>query len=85
MTREYSRRRVLKGAALGAGLAATGLTAFPARPAAAAPALRGPVAGTTLDRTYVLGAPWSPRPASPVANCSTSSAACCKDPDAMSA
>lgn len=57
MTREYSRRRVLKGAALGAGLAATGLTAFPARPAAAAPALRGPVAGTTLDRTYVLGAP----------------------------
>ncbi|TQM68055.1 metallophosphoesterase (TIGR03767 family) [Actinomadura hallensis] len=57
MTREYSRRRVLKGAALGAGFAATGLTAFPARPAAAAPALRGPVAGTTLDRTYVLGAP----------------------------
>ncbi|TDB89349.1 TIGR03767 family metallophosphoesterase [Actinomadura sp. 7K534] len=56
MTREYSRRRVLKGAALGAGIAATGLTAYPSRPAAAAPALRGPVAGTTLDRTYVLGA-----------------------------
>ncbi|MGP4029758.1 TIGR03767 family metallophosphoesterase [Actinomadura sp. 3N407] len=57
MTREYSRRRVLKGAALGAGIATTGLTAFPARPAAAAaPALRGPAAGTTLDRTYVLGA-----------------------------
>ncbi|TDC62968.1 TIGR03767 family metallophosphoesterase [Actinomadura sp. GC306] len=56
MTREYSRRRVLKGAALGAGVAATGLTAFPPRPAAAAPALRGPVTGTTLDRTYVLGA-----------------------------
>ncbi|MEO3824781.1 TIGR03767 family metallophosphoesterase [Actinomadura sp. B10D3] len=56
MTREYSRRRVLKGAALGAGIASTGLAAFPARPAAAAPALRGPVAGTTLDRTYVLGA-----------------------------
>lgn len=56
MTREYSRRRVLKGAALGAGIASTGLAAFPARPAAAAPALRGPVTGTTLDRTYVLGA-----------------------------
>ncbi|XRQ12775.1 TIGR03767 family metallophosphoesterase [Actinomadura welshii] len=56
MTREYSRRRVLKGAALGAGIAATGLTAYPARAAAAAPALRGPAAGTTLDRTYVLGA-----------------------------
>ncbi|TDD83705.1 TIGR03767 family metallophosphoesterase [Actinomadura darangshiensis] len=57
MTREYSRRRVLKGAALGAGIASTGLAAFPARPAAAAaPALRGPVSGTTLDRTYVLGA-----------------------------
>jgi metallophosphoesterase (TIGR03767 family) len=57
VTREYSRRRVLKGAALGAGIASTGLAAFPARPAAAAaPALRGPVAGTTLDRTYVLGA-----------------------------
>ncbi|WP_067794112.1 TIGR03767 family metallophosphoesterase [Actinomadura formosensis] len=59
MTREYSRRRVLKGAALGAGIASTGLAAFPARPAtaAAAPALRGPAVGTTLDRTYVLGAP----------------------------
>ncbi|MCP9966290.1 TIGR03767 family metallophosphoesterase [Actinomadura madurae] len=56
MTREYSRRRVLKGAALGAGIASTGLAAFPARPAAAAPALRGPVTGTTVDRTYVLGA-----------------------------
>lgn len=56
MTREISRRRVLRGAALGAGIAATGLTAFPAR-AAAAPRLRGPVAGTTLDRTYLLGAP----------------------------
>ncbi|MEU5992893.1 TIGR03767 family metallophosphoesterase [Spirillospora sp. NPDC047418] len=57
MTREYSRRRVLKGAALGAGIASTGLAAFPARPAAAAaPALAGPAAGTTLDRTYVLGA-----------------------------
>ncbi|NDU75500.1 TIGR03767 family metallophosphoesterase [Actinomadura sp. DSM 109109] len=57
MTRQYSRRRVLKGAALGAGIAATGLAAFPARPAAAAaPALRGPAAGTTLDRTYLLGA-----------------------------
>ncbi|MFD0687535.1 TIGR03767 family metallophosphoesterase [Actinomadura fibrosa] len=59
MTREISRRRVLKGAALGAGIASTGLAAFPARTAAAAPAaapgLRGPVAGTTLDRTYVLG------------------------------
>ncbi|MGW2312409.1 TIGR03767 family metallophosphoesterase [Actinomadura luteofluorescens] len=57
MTRQYSRRRVLKGAALGAGIATTGLAAFPARPAAAAaPALRGPIAGTTLDRTYLLGA-----------------------------
>lgn len=58
MTREYSRRRVLKGAALGAGIASTGLAAFPARPAAAAaaPALAGSAAGTTLDRTYVLGA-----------------------------
>ncbi|NVI88399.1 TIGR03767 family metallophosphoesterase [Actinomadura sp. BRA 177] len=57
MTREYSRRRVLQGAALGAGIASTGLAAFPARPAAAAtPALSGPIAGTTLDRTYVLGA-----------------------------
>ncbi|QXJ20905.1 TIGR03767 family metallophosphoesterase [Actinomadura graeca] len=68
MTREYSRRRVLKGAALGAGIASTGLAAFPARalsasPAAptsasavAGPALRGPVAGTTLDGTYRLGA-----------------------------
>ncbi|WP_030170804.1 TIGR03767 family metallophosphoesterase [Spirillospora albida] len=61
MTHDLSRRRVLKGAALGAGIATTGLatgglTAFPAR-AAAAPALRGPLAGTTLDRTYVLGAP----------------------------
>ncbi|MFC9978141.1 TIGR03767 family metallophosphoesterase [Spirillospora sp. NPDC127200] len=60
MTPEISRRRVLKGAALGAGIAATGtgLGAFPARPAAAAaPALRGPVAGTTLDRTLLLGRP----------------------------
>ncbi|WP_433473480.1 TIGR03767 family metallophosphoesterase [Spirillospora sp. CA-142024] len=56
MTREYSRRGVLRTAALGAGIATTGLAAFPTRPAAAAPALRGPVAGTTLDRTYVLGA-----------------------------
>ncbi|MGI5207945.1 TIGR03767 family metallophosphoesterase [Spirillospora sp. CA-108201] len=57
MTRQYSRRRVLRGAALGAGIATTGLAAFPARPAAAAaPALRGPAAGTTLDRTYLLGA-----------------------------
>ncbi|GGV40438.1 metallophosphoesterase [Actinomadura cremea] len=56
MTREISRRRVLQGAALGAGIAATGLTAFPAR-AATAPRLRGPVAGTTLDRTYLLGSP----------------------------
>ncbi|WP_067461277.1 TIGR03767 family metallophosphoesterase [Actinomadura macra] len=69
MTREYSRRRVLKGAALGAGIASTGLVAFPARTASASPAaptsvsaetgpaLRGPVAGTTLDRTFLLGAP----------------------------
>ncbi|MFC4049072.1 TIGR03767 family metallophosphoesterase [Actinomadura syzygii] len=58
MTREYTRRRVLKGAALGAGLASAGLVAFPSRPArAGAPAPRGPVAGTTLDRTYLLGAP----------------------------
>ena len=57
MTREYSRRRVLKGAALGAGVAATGLAVYPARPAAAAPVLHGSAAGTTLDRTYVLGAP----------------------------
>ncbi|WUI01784.1 TIGR03767 family metallophosphoesterase [Spirillospora sp. NBC_00431] len=60
MTREYTRRRVLQGAALGAGLASTGLLAFPARPAAAAPpgapVLRGPIDGTTLARTYVLGA-----------------------------
>ncbi|HEY8482656.1 MAG TPA: TIGR03767 family metallophosphoesterase, partial [Spirillospora sp.] len=56
MIREYSRRRVLKGVALGAGIVATGLTAYPSRSAAAVPALRGPVAGTTLDRTYVLGA-----------------------------
>ncbi|WP_141582969.1 TIGR03767 family metallophosphoesterase [Actinomadura sp. WMMA1423] len=57
MTRQYSRRRVLQGAALGAGIATTGLAAFPARPAAAAaPALRGPTAGTTIDRTYLLGA-----------------------------
>ncbi|WP_149261618.1 TIGR03767 family metallophosphoesterase [Actinomadura sp. K4S16] len=57
MTRQYSRRRVIQGAALGAGIATTGLAAFPARPAAAAaPALRGPAAGTTLDRTYLLGA-----------------------------
>ncbi|TDD26587.1 TIGR03767 family metallophosphoesterase [Actinomadura sp. KC06] len=59
MTREYTRRRVLKGAALGAGLASTGLVAFPSRPATAvpgaAPALRGPAAGTTLARTYLLG------------------------------
>ncbi|WP_433335494.1 TIGR03767 family metallophosphoesterase [Spirillospora sp. CA-294931] len=55
MTAEIERRRVLKGAVLGAG--AAGLAAFPARPAAAAPRLRGPVAGTTLDRTLVLGAP----------------------------
>ncbi|WP_230421263.1 TIGR03767 family metallophosphoesterase [Actinomadura soli] len=49
----------MKGAALGAGLASTGLVAFPSRPATAAPgafpALRGPVDGTTLARTYVLG------------------------------
>ena len=57
MTREYSRRRVLQGAALGAGIASTGLAAFPARPAAAdTRALAGPAAGTTLDRTYLLGA-----------------------------
>ncbi|MFI0487568.1 TIGR03767 family metallophosphoesterase [Actinomadura sp. 9N215] len=60
MTREYTRRRVLKGAALGAGLASTGLLAFPSRPVAAAkaaaPALSGPAEGTTLARTYVLGA-----------------------------
>ncbi|MES9543848.1 TIGR03767 family metallophosphoesterase [Actinomadura sp. NPDC000600] len=57
MTRQYSRRRVIQGAALSAGIATTGLAAFPARPAAAAaPALRGPAAGTTLDRTYLLGA-----------------------------
>ncbi|MBD2900125.1 hypothetical protein amrb99_91250 [Actinomadura sp. RB99] len=56
MNPEISRRRVLKGAALGAGIATTGLAAFPARPAAAAAApLRGPAAGTTLDRTYLLG------------------------------
>ncbi|WP_243711222.1 TIGR03767 family metallophosphoesterase [Actinomadura sp. KC216] len=49
---------MLKGAALGAGLASTGLLAFPSRPATAAPgapALRGPVDGTTLARTYLLG------------------------------
>ncbi|MBW8484061.1 TIGR03767 family metallophosphoesterase [Actinomadura parmotrematis] len=59
MTPEISRRRVLKGAALGAGIATSGLVAFPARPAAAAtaPVLRGPAAGTTLDRTYATGAP----------------------------
>lgn len=58
MTRDHTRRRVLKGAALGAGIASAGLVAFPSRPArAGAPALRGPVAGTTLDRTYLLGAP----------------------------
>ncbi|MEU5884504.1 TIGR03767 family metallophosphoesterase [Spirillospora sp. NPDC047279] len=58
MTVEISRRRVLKSAALGAGIASAGVTAFPARPAsaAAAPALRGPVAGTTLERTLLLGA-----------------------------
>ncbi|WP_019630391.1 TIGR03767 family metallophosphoesterase [Actinomadura atramentaria] len=55
MTPEISRRGVLRGAALGAGLATTGLL-LPTRPAAAAPApLRGPVAGTTLDRTLLLG------------------------------
>ncbi|POM27843.1 metallophosphoesterase [Actinomadura rubteroloni] len=43
-----SRRRVL----LGAGLASSGLV-LPARPASAA--LRGPAAGTTLDRTLLLG------------------------------
>ncbi|MFC6886081.1 MULTISPECIES: TIGR03767 family metallophosphoesterase [Actinomadura] len=66
MTTEPSRRRLLKGAVLGAGLASTGLAAFPARPASAAalrtapsapPALRGPVAGTTLERTLLLGRP----------------------------
>ncbi|MQY06196.1 TIGR03767 family metallophosphoesterase [Actinomadura macrotermitis] len=57
MTAEISRRRVLKSAALGAGIASSGLVAFPARPAEAAAAPRGPVAGTTLDRTYVLGRP----------------------------
>lgn len=58
MTPDVSRRSVLKTAAVGAGLASTGLLAYPARPAVAAPSvLRGPVAGTTLDRTLRLGPP----------------------------
>lgn len=58
---------MLRNAALGAGIASTGLAALPARPASAAPlaparpgraaGLRGPVAGTTLDRTLLLGGP----------------------------
>ncbi|RFS83243.1 TIGR03767 family metallophosphoesterase [Actinomadura spongiicola] len=60
MTRNYTRRHVLKGVALGAGLASTGLVAFPPRPSTAlahgvAPALRGPADGTTLAGTYLLG------------------------------
>ncbi|WP_067829502.1 TIGR03767 family metallophosphoesterase [Actinomadura kijaniata] len=57
MTPEINRRGVLRGAALGAGIVAAGPVLFPARPASAAPGLRGPVAGTTLDRTLVLGRP----------------------------
>ncbi|MCP2343764.1 TIGR03767 family metallophosphoesterase [Actinomadura rupiterrae] len=51
-----SRRSVLLGAGA-AGLAVSGLAAFPARPGLAAPPLRGPAAGTTLDRTLVPGRP----------------------------
>ncbi|WP_235834441.1 TIGR03767 family metallophosphoesterase [Actinomadura logoneensis] len=51
-----SRRSVLLGAGA-AGLAVSGLAAFPARPGFAAPPLRGSAAGTTLDRTLVLGRP----------------------------
>ncbi|RKS77320.1 metallophosphoesterase (TIGR03767 family) [Actinomadura pelletieri DSM 43383] len=61
MTRYYTRRHVLQGVALGAGLASAGLVAFPPRTSAAlardGAALRGPVDGTTLVRTYRLGPP----------------------------
>lgn len=65
-----SRRRVLKNAALGVGIASAGLTAVPTRASAVtratgtaskaikapgAAGLRGPVAGTTLARTLVPG------------------------------
>ncbi|GAA0970141.1 TIGR03767 family metallophosphoesterase [Actinocorallia libanotica] len=53
--RALPRRRLLKGAALGA--LTSGLTAFPGRQALAAPALRGTVEGTTLARTLRLGKP----------------------------
>ncbi|MCD0452877.1 TIGR03767 family metallophosphoesterase [Actinocorallia sp. API 0066] len=48
-----SRRSLLKGVALGA--VTSGLVAYPSRAALAAPALAGPVAGTTLDATLRLG------------------------------
>ncbi|MFC5182978.1 TIGR03767 family metallophosphoesterase [Actinomadura harenae] len=51
-----TRRSVLLGAGA-AGLAVSGLAAFPARPGYAATPLRGSAAGTTLDRTLVLGRP----------------------------
>ncbi|WP_034488480.1 TIGR03767 family metallophosphoesterase [Actinomadura oligospora] len=55
-TAGVTRRSVLLGAGA-AGLAVSGLAAFPARPGFAAPPLRGSAAGTTLDRTLVLGRP----------------------------
>ncbi|GAA3229033.1 TIGR03767 family metallophosphoesterase [Actinocorallia longicatena] len=50
-----SRRKVLKSAALGA--VTSGLVVYPARGAGAKPGLRGPIAGTTLERTLRLGPP----------------------------
>jgi metallophosphoesterase (TIGR03767 family) len=50
-----SRRSFLKTSALTASLAASGLVAFPARRAAAAPL--GDPSGTTLDRTLLRGLP----------------------------
>ncbi|GAB3669366.1 TIGR03767 family metallophosphoesterase [Actinocorallia lasiicapitis] len=50
-----SRRKVLKGAALGA--VTSGLVVYPGRGAGAKPGLRGPSAGTTLERALRLGAP----------------------------
>lgn len=53
--RPVARRSLLKGVAF--GTLASGLAAFPGRPATAAPALRGTVEGTTLARTLALGKP----------------------------
>lgn len=50
----FPRRNLLKGAVIGA--LTPGLVAFPGR-SSAAPALRGTVEGTTLDRTLRLGSP----------------------------